>query len=241
MSISVEHFRRSYGAFTAVDDLTFEVAGGEIVGLIGPNGAGKTTTLRSLAGILRPTGGHVHIDGFDIVEHPIEAKRRLAFMPDEPHLFEYLTVLEHLRLTGRLYAVSDVDDRATPLLEELELRGKEHALPGELSRGMRQKVVIACGLVRSATTLLFDEPLTGLDPIGIRKMRETIVARARAGAAVLLSSHLLHLVEEICTRVIIMDRGRIVADGTFAELASRVDIAEAGSRLEQIFMRVTGR
>jgi ABC-2 type transport system ATP-binding protein len=241
MAISVEHFRRSYGSFTAVDDLSFAVTGGEIAGLIGPNGAGKTTTLRALAGILRPTAGHVRIDGFDIVEHAIEAKRRLAFMPDEPHLFEYLTVLEHLRLTARLYAVHDVDDRARPLLEELELRGKEHALPGELSRGMRQKVVIACGLVRSATTLLFDEPLTGLDPIGIRKMRETIVGRARAGAAVLLSSHLLHLVEEICTRVIIMDRGRIVADGTFAELASRVDIAAAGSRLEQIFMRVTGR
>src|ERR687887_438333 len=240
MAIAVEHFRRSYGAFTAVDDLTFEVAGGEIVGLIGPNGAGKTTTLRSLAGILRPTGGHVRIDGFDIVEHPIEAKRRLAFMPDEPHLFEYLTVLEHLRLTARLYAVSDVDDRATPLLEELELHGKEHALPGELSRGMRQKVVIACGLVRSATTLLFDEPLTGLDPIGIRKMRETIIARARAGAAVLLSSHLLHLVEEICSRVIIMAGGKKVADGTFAELASRADLAAVGSNLEQIFMRVTG-
>jgi ABC-2 type transport system ATP-binding protein len=106
---------------------------------------------------------------------------------------------------------------------------------------MRQKVVIACGLVRDATTLLFDEPLTGLDPIGIRKMRETIVARGRSGAAILLSSHLLHLVEEICTRVIIMDHGRIVADGTFAELASRADLASAGSNLEQIFLRVTGR
>ena len=105
---------------------------------------------------------------------------------------------------------------------------------------MRQKVVIACGLVRDAPTLLFDEPLTGLDPVGIRRMRETIVARARAGAAILLSSHLLHLVEEICTRVIIMDRGRKMADGTVAELASRADLAAAGSNLEQIFLRVTG-
>ena len=104
---------------------------------------------------------------------------------------------------------------------------------------MRQKVVIACGLVRDATTLLFDEPLTGLDPIGIRRMRETIVARGRAGAAILLSSHLLHLVEEICTRVIIMDRGRKVADGTFAELASRADLAVAGSSLEQIFLQAS--
>ena len=244
MAIAVEHFGRTYatttGSFIAVDDLSFAVASGEIVGLIGPNGAGKTTTLRSLAGILRPTSGRVRIDGHDLIDDPLEARRRLAFMPDEPHLFEYLTVEEHLRLVARLYGVDDFDRRANVLLDELELKGKEGSLPGELSRGMRQKVVIACGLVRSATTLLFDEPLTGLDPIGIRRMRNTIVARARDGAAILLSSHLLHLVEEVCSRVIIMDRGRKIADGTFAELASRADLATAGSSLEQIFLRVTG-
>jgi ABC-2 type transport system ATP-binding protein len=240
MALALDSFRRTYGDFTAVDDLSFAVNSGEIVGLIGPNGAGKTTTLRALAGILRPSSGHVRIDGHDLVTDPIEAKRRLAFMPDEPHLFEYLTVTEHLRLTGRLYGVADIDRRGAALLEELELTGKERSLPGELSRGMRQKVVIACGLIRDATTLLFDEPLTGLDPLGIRRMRETILARGRSGAAILLSSHLLHLVEEICTRVIIMDRGRKIADGTFAELASRADLAEAGSNLEQIFLRVTG-
>ena len=240
MALSVQNLRRTYGDFTAVDDLSFEVQAGEIVGLIGPNGAGKTTTLRSLAGILKPTAGLVRIDTHDLVGAPLEAKRRLAFMPDEPHLFEYLTVTEHLRLIGRLYSVPDVDRRAAALLSELELTGKESALPNELSRGMRQKVVIACGLVRDATTLLFDEPLTGLDPIGIRRMRTTIIGRARGGAAILLSSHLLHLVEEICTRVIIMDRGRKIADGTVAELASRADLAEAGSKLEEIFLRVTG-
>src|SRR5215475_2663083 len=240
MAISVQQLRRTYGTFTAVDDLSFEVGRGEIVGLIGPNGAGKTTTLRTLAGILKPTSGRVVVDGHDLATAPIEAKRRLAFMPDEPHLFEYLTVEEHLRLVARLYGVQDFDRRATVLLDELELKGKERLLPAELSRGMRQKVVIACGLVRQATVLLFDEPLTGLDPLGIRRMRETIVARGRAGAAILVSSHLLHLVEEICTRVIIMDRGRKVADGTVAELASRADLAAAGSSLEQIFLHVTG-
>jgi ABC-2 type transport system ATP-binding protein len=240
MPIAVQHLKRTYGDFTAVGDLSFEVGAGEIVGLIGPNGAGKTTTLRSLAGILRPTSGHVHIDGHDIVDDAIEAKRRLAFMPDEPHLFEYLTVEEHLRLVARLYGVADFDARSRALIQELELTGKERSLPGELSRGMRQKVVIACGLVRQPSVLLFDEPLTGLDPIGIRRMRETIVARGRAGASVLVSSHLLHLVEEICTRVIIMDRGTKIADGTVAELASRADLAATGSNLEQIFMRVTG-
>src|SRR3954464_4488753 len=240
MPIAVQQLTRTYGAFVAVDGLSFSVAAGEIVGLIGPNGAGKTTTLRSLAGILRPTSGAVQIHRHHLITDPAEAKRRLAFMPDEPHLFEYLTVEEHLRLVARLYGVADFDQRAAALLEELELKGKERSLPGELSRGMKQKVVIASGLIRNATTLLFDEPLTGLDPIGIRRMRNTIVARARAGAAILLSSHLLHLVEAVCTRVIIMDRGQKGADGTFEERASRADLATAGSNLEQIFLRVTG-
>src|SRR5205823_3933529 len=241
MPIAVQNLKRAYGDLTAVDDLSFEVGPGEIVGLIGPNGAGKTTTLRSLACILRPTAGRVLLDGHDIVEDAIEAKRRLAFMPDEPHLFEYLTVQEHLRLVARLYDVGEADGfeaRARALVGELELTGKERSLPGELSRGMKQKVVIACGLIRNPSVLLFDEPLTGLDPIGIRRMRETIVARGAAGAGVLVSSHLLHLVEEICTRVIIMDRGRKVADGTVAELASRADLALAGSNLEQIFLQI---
>jgi len=244
MALSVEHFGRTYataaGSFTAVADLSFTVASGEIVGLIGPNGAGKTTTLRSLAGILRPSSGRLMIDGHELIADPLDAKKRLAFMPDEPHLFEYLTVAEHLQLMARLYGVDDFARRSAALIEELELTGKEQLLPGELSRGMRQKVVIACGLVRNATTLLFDEPLTGLDPIGIRRMRNTIVARAREGAAILLSSHLLHLVEEVCSRVIIMDHGKKVADGTFAELASRADLAAARSSLEQIFLEVTG-
>jgi ABC-2 type transport system ATP-binding protein len=240
MAIAVEHFRRTYGEFTAVDDLSFEVGRGEIVGLIGPNGAGKTTTLRTLAGILKPTSGRILVDGHDMKLAPLEAKRRLAFMPDEPHLFEYLTVEEHLRLIARLYDVTDFEERARALIEELELAGKERSLPSELSRGMRQKVVIACGLVRDAPVLLFDEPLTGLDPIGIRRMRDTIKRRAERGAAILLSSHLLHLVEEVCTRVIIMDRGRKIADGSVQELAARADLAAAGSSLEQIFLHVTG-
>jgi len=240
MAISVQQLRRTYGAFTAVDDLSFEVGRGEIVGLIGPNGAGKTTTLRTLAGILKPTSGRVIVDGHDLAVDPIEAKRQLAFMPDEPHLFEYLTVEEHLRLVARLYAVQDFDRRARDLIAELELTGKEGALPGELSRGMRQKVVIACGLVRDASVLLFDEPLTGLDPIGIRRMRDTITRRARQGAAIVLSSHLLHLVEEVCTRVIIMAKGRKVADGTVKDLAERAELATAGSNLEQIFLEITG-
>ncbi len=240
MGITVEGLGRTYGSVTAVSDLSFAVAPGEIVGLIGPNGAGKTTTLRCLAGILRPSSGRVVLAGIDTALAPLDARRQLAFMPDEPHLFEYLTVEEHLRLVARIYGVTDIDARSAALLDELELVGRERRLPAELSRGMRQKVVIACGLVRTPPVLLFDEPLTGLDPIGIRRMRDTIVRRAREGAAVLLSSHMLPLVQEVCTRVVIMHQGRKIADGTVEELAARADLAKAGSSLEQIFLRATG-
>ncbi len=188
-----------------------------------------------------PSAGTITIDGHDIVRDPVEAKRRLAFMADEPHLFDYLTVMEHLRLTARIYGVKDFDRRAAALLDEMQLVEKQAALPGELSRGMKQKVVIACGLIHDPSVLLFDEPLTGLDPLGIRHMKETIVARGRAGAAVLVSSHLLHMVEEICTRVVIIDRGVKVADGSLEELSARADLAAAGSNLEQIFLKVTER
>jgi ABC-2 type transport system ATP-binding protein len=237
--IDVSHLTKSYGTLKAVDDLSFSVMPGEIVGLIGPNGAGKTSTLRSIVGIQRPSAGRITIDGHDIVEQPVNAKRGLAFMADEPQLFEYLTVIEHLRLMARIYKVRDFDARAKALLEELELTAKAHALPSELSRGMKQKVAIACGLLHDPAALVFDEPLTGLDPLGIRRMRETIKARGRNGGAVIVSSHMLHLVEEICTRVVIIDHGIKVADGTLADLSTQAELAGAGSNLEQIFLKVT--
>ena len=237
--ITVNHLTKTYGDLRAVDDLSFEVAAGEIVGLIGPNGAGKTSTLRCIVGIQTPSTGTIAIDGHDIARDPVSAKRQIAFMADEPHLFEYLTVNEHLRLTARIYKVRDFDSRSKALLEELQLIGKENALPSELSRGMKQKVAIACGLLHEPKALLFDEPLTGLDPLGIRHMKSTIVARGRSGGAVIVSSHLLHLVEEICTRIVIIDRGKKVADGTIAQLSEYA--AAEGSTLEQIFLKVTAR
>ena len=237
--IAVENLTKLYGELVAVDALSFRVSPGEVLGLVGPNGAGKTTTLRSLVGIVRPTRGTVTIGGHDLEREAVAAKRLLAFMPDEPHLFDYLTVEEHLRFTARLYQVPDVARRLPALLGELELAAKAGALPAELSRGMRQKLVIACGLLHDPQVLLFDEPLTGLDPAGIRRMKQTIVERARAGAAVLLSSHLLHLVEEICHRVLILDKGRMVAIGTIDEiLAGRPELV--GKSLEDIFLALTG-
>ncbi|HXI32539.1 MAG TPA: ABC transporter ATP-binding protein [Gemmatimonadales bacterium] len=237
--IAVHDLTKLYGTLPAVSELSFDVAPGEVLGLVGPNGAGKTTTLRSIAGIIRPTRGRIVIGGHDLEHHPVAAKGLLAFMPDEPRLFDYLTVEEHLRFVARLYGVADVDARAPALLQEMELVDKAKALPGELSRGMKQKLTIACGLLHEPRALLFDEPLTGLDPVGIRRMKQTIVERARRGAAVLLSSHLLHLVEEICTRVLIIQRGRKVAHGSIAEiLAGRPDLQ--GKSLEEVFLALTG-
>ena len=237
--IEVDRLTKLYGDLTAVEGLSFTVGQGEILGLVGPNGAGKTTTLTCLAGIIIPTSGTVRIDGFDIARDGVAAKSRLAFIPDEPHLFDYLTVEEHLRFIGRLYGVADVLDRIPPLLAELELTEKARSLPGELSRGMRQKLAIACGLLHSPTALILDEPLTGLDPGGIRKMKSTIAARARAGVSVILSSHLLHLVEELCTRLLVIKRGRLVALGTISEIVAQHPQL-AGVGLEDLFLALTG-
>jgi ABC-2 type transport system ATP-binding protein len=236
--ILVESFTKLYGDLVAVEDLSFSVAPGEVLGLVGPNGAGKTTTLRAIAGIIAPTRGRVAIAGHDLATHPVEAKRQLAFIPDEPQLFEYLTVEEHLRFVARLYGVGDATTRIRPLLEELQLVEKQRALPTELSRGMRQKLAIACGLLHDPAALVLDEPLTGLDPGGMRRMRETIAARARAGASVILSSHLLHLVEELCTKLLVIHHGRTIAYGAFDQIvAERPQLAGRG--LEDVFLALT--
>jgi ABC-2 type transport system ATP-binding protein len=238
-AIAVRDLTKLYGDFTAVQSISFEVAPGEILGLVGPNGAGKTTTLRCLAGIISPSSGNVAIAGHDMQRDPIRAKRALAFIPDEPHLFEYLSVEEHLRFVARLYGVTDVEQRMPTLLDELELAEKRRALPGELSRGMRQKLAIACGLLHTPSALILDEPLTGLDPGGMRRMREAIVTRAAGGAAVILSSHLLNLVEELCTKLLIVRRGRCVAFGRIEEIVA-AHPALAGHSLEDVFLQLTG-
>src|SRR5882672_1349767 len=153
--IQVQGLTKLYGSLIAVDDLSFSVAPGEVLGLVGPNGAGKTTTLRSLVGIIKPTRGTIRIGGSDMERDPVEAKRHLAFMPDEPRLFDYLTVEEHLRFVARIYQVQDVRARMEPLLQEFDLADKRKALPSELSRGMKQKLMIASGFIHSPDVLIF--------------------------------------------------------------------------------------
>lgn len=238
--IEVTGLTKLYDQFVAVQELSFAVQPGEVLGLVGPNGAGKTTTLRCLAGIIPPTRGTVRICGVDLTADPVAAKRQLAFLSDEPRLFDYLTVRQHLEFVARIYRVADAARLGNELLAELELADKADALPGELSRGMKQKLVIACGLLHSPRVIYFDEPLTGLDPLGIRRMKDSIVQRARNGVAIVISSHLLHLVEEICTHLLILKGGHKVACGTLAEVRSQFAGFGDTSRLEDVFLRATG-
>jgi ABC-2 type transport system ATP-binding protein len=238
--IEVRELGKRYGDFIAVRDLSFTVRSGEVLGLVGPNGAGKTTTLRSVAGIIPASTGEVAINGHDLRSKTIEAKRALAFFPDEPRLFDYLTVRQHLAFVARIYGVADHEAIAQPLLEEFEIADKADELPAALSRGMKQKLAIACGLLHAPKVMFFDEPLTGLDPLGIRRMKNSILQRARAGAAIVLSSHLLHMLEEVCTHVLILKRGTKIADGTLAQVSAQFSRGEEGVSLEEIFIRATG-
>jgi ABC-2 type transport system ATP-binding protein len=238
--IEITGLTKRFGTVTAVRDLSFTVRPGEVLGLVGPNGAGKTTTLRVLAGIIPPSAGQVRIAGHDLLTDPVSAKRALAFFPDEPRLFEYLTVQQHLAFIARIYGVANHETLTLPLLEELEIADRIDSLPGELSRGMKQKLAIACGLLHSPQVMIFDEPLTGLDPLGIRRMKDSILRRAHAGAAIVLSSHLLHLLEEVCSHVLIVKRGEKIAGGTLAEVNARFSEGDQDASLEEVFIRATG-
>lgn len=239
MIIVVEDFHKAYGTTVAVAGLSFAVAPGEILGLVGPNGAGKTSTMRALAGILTPTRGRLLISGCDIVRQPVAAKAQLAYVPDDPMLFDRLTVWEHFRFSGAVYRVADWKARAETLLDRLELKPKRDALASELSRGMRQKVAIGCAYLHKPPALLLDEPLTGLDPHGIRTMKDLIREHAATGAAVMVSSHLLSLFEDLCTTLLILHHGRLVRHGRLNDL--RDELAHGGRResLEELFFRLT--
>ena len=237
--IKVQGLTKLYGEFMAVNELSLEVQPGQVMGLVGPNGAGKTTTLRCLAGIIPATRGSIQICGHDLVQSSVEAKKQLAFLTDEPRLFEYLTVEQHLEFTARIYRVEDAAQKSAELLAELELSDKKTALPGELSRGMKQKLVIACGLLHSPKVIYFDEPLTGLDPMGIRRMKDSILSRARQSAAIIISSHLLHLVQEICTHILILKNGRKIIDGPIDELRQKFAATSGNADLEEVFFRAT--
>ncbi len=237
--IKVVDYYKVYGEAVAVSGLSFQVPAGAVLGLVGPNGAGKTTTLRALAGIIRPTRGSLTIAGHDLAIDPLAAKQQLELIPDDPRLFDALTIWEHLEFMASAYRVADFPPKATALLEQFELTEKRDALAQELSRGMRQKVAICCAYLHDPKALLFDEPLTGLDPYGIRVLKKSIADRARAGSAVIVSSHLLSLVEDLCTHLLILNKGHALFHGTLAEAHARYPGLDGQSSLEDLFFRAT--
>ena len=227
-----------FGELAAVRDVSCRVNGGEIVGLLGPNGAGKTTTLRCVASILQPTAGRISVGGYDLSTQTDAAKRCLAYVPEVPNPYELLTVWEHLRFIAAAYRTEEELERAEALLRRLDLWEKRHALSGTLSKGMRQKLACACAFIHRARLFCFDEPMIGIDPKGARELKELLLERREAGDAVLISTHQLDSAERLCDRVIIMNRGQVVAEGTMAELRDRETLGAEAS-LEDMFLRLT--
>jgi ABC-2 type transport system ATP-binding protein len=236
--IQVTDFCKAYRGTVAVESLSFHVQPGQILGLLGPNGAGKTTTMRAIAGVIPPTRGQLLVEDHDVSIEPVKAKSLLAYVPDDPKLFEALTVWEHLQFIASAYAVKNFEPDALALLDQFELMPKRDALAQELSRGMRQKVAICCAYLHKPRAILLDEPITGLDPHGIRTMNESVRQRA-AGAAVIVSSHLLSLVEDLCTHLLILDHGRRIFFGPVDEARLAFPNVTGNASLEEMFFRAT--
>jgi ABC-2 type transport system ATP-binding protein len=229
-----------YGSVCGIEDISFDIERQEIFGYLGPNGSGKTSTLRCLVGILPADSGGIAIGGHDLVADPVAAKGNLAFVPDEPRLFDHLTAWDHLVVTSRLYRVDDGLERGAALLDELGLGDRRDSFPEELSRGMKQKLMTAMALLHRPRALIFDEPLTGLDPRAMRQTKQRIVEAARhEGASVLVSSHLLSLVQEISDRILVLHRGRKLLEGTIPEIRAALPDLDPDADLEEIFLRAT--
>jgi ABC-2 type transport system ATP-binding protein len=228
---------RSYGPLKALDRLSLEVRPGEILGFLGPNGAGKTTTLKLCAGLLRPDSGGIWIDGASLADEPLRARARLGLVPDRPFLYEQLSAREFLSFAAALYGVDEreASARAGHLLGAFDLGNAADRLIESYSAGMRQKVAVAAALLHDPPLLLLDEPLTGLDPKGARTLKDLLRERVARGAGVLVSTHLLEVAERLCDRVAILHRGRLLAQGTLAELRG----ARQQATLEDVFLELT--
>jgi len=229
---------KRYGRKVVLDGIDLEVGAGEIVGYVGPNGAGKTTTIRILLGLTGDFDGEVRLAGFDPEDEALQIKRRVGYVAENALLYESLTVAEHLLFVGRIHGLEDgtIERRATECLEALDLGGRLRSRIAELSKGMRQKVLLCAALLHAPPILLLDEPLSGLDVHSQLVVKEIIRRLADSGRAVLFSSHAMDVVERLCHRIAILHDGRVAAIGSFEELAQRL----RGGSLEGIFAGVTG-
>ena len=241
--IELERVTKRFGRLEAVRDLSLRVERGELFAFLGPNGAGKTTTVKLIAGLLRPTAGVVRVSGFDVVRDPLEVKRRLSYVPDQPYLYEKLTGREFLEFVGRLHRMNGANlERAIDrLLEFFGCLEYADELTESYSHGMKQRIVIASALLTEPQVLVIDEPTVGLDPRSARLVKDTFRERGKQGVTIFMCTHALGVAEELADRIGIVDRGRLVACGTLAELQAQGGGASpAPASLEELYLSLTG-
>ena len=239
--IEVSHYSKRYGTHLAVADLSFTVRPGAVFGLLGSNGAGKTTTIRALVGLTRPTSGTVRVQGFDVWREPVRAKAAFGYIPDRPYLYGKLTARELLRFVGDLYRVPNAAPEIDRWLEFFRLTDFGNELLETYSHGMRQKVAIVAALLPDPPVLIVDEPMVGLDPHAARQVRELFRGHADRGRTVLLTTHSLPLAEAVCDRLVVLDRGRVLGEGTLDDLRAQTGTEAGGvhgDSLERIFFRL---
>jgi ABC-2 type transport system ATP-binding protein len=234
--LEVQNLSKRYRGIPAVQDVSFRISPGEIVGYLGPNGSGKSTTVKIITGILEPSAGHVLFEGKDIQEDLPGFRAALGYVPEEAHVYTHLSGLEYLQLMGRLRGMKErpLEERATRLLELLWLRSSRHSPISSYSKGMKQRVLLAASLLHNPRLLVFDEPLSGLDVVSARLFKDLLKELAAEGKAILYISHVLEVVEQVCDRVIVLSRGRILADAPPAELRSQTNL----STLEHVFAQL---
>jgi ABC-2 type transport system ATP-binding protein len=220
----------------AIEDISFTVAAGEVVGFLGPNGAGKSTTVKIITGMLRPDAGCVFYQGRNIRDAMVAFRAAIGYVPEEAHLYGYMSGLEYLRLVGRLRGFSEasIESRASSLLKLLLLESSQHSPISTYSKGMRQRVLIAAALLHDPSLLIFDEPLSGLDVISARLLKDLMELLALQGKAVLYISHVLETVERVCHRVVVIGKGRVLANAPPAELTKLMSLPN----LESVFAQL---
>jgi ABC-2 type transport system ATP-binding protein len=238
--IAIYDLVKKYGTFTAVDGVTLEVARGEIHGFLGPNGAGKTTTIRMIAGLLKPTSGRILVNGHNLESEPERAKASLGFIPDRPFIYEKLTAGEFLRFHAGLYGLdgSGVSERVREMLELFELSRWEDELVESFSHGMKQRLVMCAAFLHRPEAVLVDEPMVGLDPRGARLIKDVFRRMSARGVAILMSTHTLEVAQEMCDRISIILKGKIIARGTVPEL--RAMAGNPADELTSVFLKLTG-
>ncbi len=233
--LEVINLEKYYRKNKAVDNISFNLSRGEIIGLIGPNGAGKTTTIKCILSLLKRTSGEIFIEGIDV--RKVEARQRLAYIPETPEIYPLLTVWEHLKFIALAYRLEQWQEKGEDLLRRFNLEHKKNELGKNLSKGMKQKVSICCALLNKPEIFLVDEPFVGLDPKAIKELKDSFMYLKNSGKTVLISTHMLDTVQGLCDRILVMKNGKMIAQGSIAELKLKFN-EKGDATLEELFLEV---